>query len=609
MIQEITLHGRVEDSIEFYATIAGRGLVYSYFYEPSEGSSDRFFFGGREFVIDKEGIRHKGNGGSVCEYMFGVEQPLKDMVRRDVLNRLAMYGALFDNETGKVVFTDKTDGYYMYDRVFLEGNAVSNYYFFIDIDLRGDIGSQQEQILKLVGKTLKYSPAVGKGDDVSLIAELTADLDGYNPVIFLFRLVNRFHKRYYDLFRDLYAEKKEISPEGEKVLTSLVEEFNIDQYQQERIKIDVIYNHPENRRVLDEYKEILISLEKMEEIDHSYITSLNRLRSLAMKNNIPLSLFDLLDELLLKDKKLIQGEEPDYIKHSRALLDGLFIIDGGFGAILSKQDLVKLLFDKKRSLENRDLAFDSLLLDIGKACDDSFQKGDSRAMERFSELITYFDRFDTTSSMISRMAFMDEDMPIEKLRSILGNKRAIEEIQEGLFESLFISDLLKNKYISSSGRRKVIALSKGLDDVEKGYKSLNEIVRNISLINEEDRTFHLLYNTAREKLKKIPGAMEGKGDYDKLLKETLKDLLHEGPVKKIPRETMKRVFIALKMEIFYVNDILPKIMDNFDMKPREDFLHNSGFDRFYVEDIERQYMERYDVPQELVKSFREAVEH
>ena len=55
MIQEITLHGRVENSIEFYATIAGRGLVYSYFYEPSEGSSDRFFFGGREFVIDKEG--------------------------------------------------------------------------------------------------------------------------------------------------------------------------------------------------------------------------------------------------------------------------------------------------------------------------------------------------------------------------------------------------------------------------------------------------------------------------------------------------------------------------------------------------------------------------
>ena len=65
--------------------------------------------------------------------------------------------------------------------------------------------------------------------------------------------------------------------------------------------------------------------------------------------------------------------------------------------------------------------------------------------------------------------------------------------------------------------------------------------------------------------------MEGKGDSDKLLKEVLKNLLHEGPIKRIPREIMKRVFIALKMEIFYVNDILPKIMDTFDMKPRGGF--------------------------------------
>lgn len=608
MIQEITLHGRVENSIEYYATVSGRGLVHSYFYEPTDGSVDRFFFGGKEFIVDKDGIRHKGNGGSFCEYMFGVEQPLKDMVRRDVLNRLAMYGALFDEETGKVIFTDKTDGYYSYDRVFLEGNAVSNYYFFLDVELKGDIGSQQEQILKLVGKTLKYSPAVGKGDDGALIAELTADLDGYNPIIFLFRLVNCYHRKYYNLFKELYGQKKELTEDGEKLLSSVAAEFKIEQYQQERIKIDVIYNHPENRRVLDEYKDILISLEKLKEIDTADVTGLNRLRSLAIRNNIPLSLFDLLDELLLKDKKLIQGEEPEYIKQSRTMLDGIFLLDGSLSAILSKQDLLKLIYDKKRSLENRDLAFDSLLLDIGKACDESFQKGDSRAMERFSELITYFDRFDTTSSMISRMAFMDEDVPVEKLRSILGSKRAFEEIKAGIFESLFITDLLNNKYLTSTGRRKILALSTGLDDVEKGYKSLTEVANHISSINEEDRIYNLLYNTAREKLKKIPGAMEGKADHDKLLKEVLKDLLHGGPIKKIPKEIMKRVFIALKMEIFYINDILPKIIETFDMKPREDFLHNSGFDRFYVEDIERQYMQRYDIPPDVVKKFKELVE-
>lgn len=608
MIHEITLHGRVEDKIEYYATIAGRGLVHRYYYEPSDGSIDRFFYAGKEFVIEKGGIRHKGNGGAFCEYMFGVEQPLKDLVRKDVLNRLAMYGAAFNEETVRLTFTDKTDGYCSYDRVFLDGNAVSNYYFFLDMELPGDIASQQERILKLVGKTLKYSPSVGKGADGSLISELVADLDGYNPMIFLFRLVNRYHQRYHNLFNELYSPKKEISEEGQKLLSSFAEEFNIDQYQQERIKIDVIYNHPDNKRVLDEYKDLLISFEKIKEIDPASIASLNRIRSLAIRNNIPLSLFDLLEEVLLRDKILLLGEEPAYIKESRMLLDGLFILDGGLGAILSKNDILKLLFDKKSSIENRDMAFDSLLLDIGKACDDGSQKGDTRALERFSELITYFDRFDTTVSMINRMAFMDEDLPVEKLRSILGNMRAFEEIQAGLFEKLFISDLLENRYITSSGRRKVVALSKGLDYAEKGYKSLNDVATTISRINEEDRTYQLLYSTAKERLRKIPGIMERKSEHDAVLKGILKDVLHEGVVKKIPKEVMKRVFIALKMEIFYINEILPKILESGDMKPREDFLHNSGFDRFYVEDIERDYIERAELPEDMVKRFKELVE-
>lgn len=609
MIQEITLHGRVEDSIEYFATIAGRGLVHRYFYEPSDGSQDRFFYGGKEFIIEKEGIRHKGNGGSFCEYMFGVEQPVKDLVRKDVINRLAMYGALFDNESGKLTFTGNTDGYQSYDRVFLDGNAVSNYYLFLDIDLPGDTGSQQEQILKLIGKTLKYSPSVGRGDDSSLMSELTADLDGYNPVIFLFRLVNRYHSRYYDLFKELYSEKRDIPDEGEKVLSSLASEFNIDQYQQERIKIDVIYNHPENKRVLDEYKDMLITLDKMDEITPSDTTGLNRLRSLAIRNNIPLSLFDLLDEVLLKDKKLLLGEEPDYIRESRVLLDYLFIaMDGGLSAVIGKKDLPKLFLDKKYSLENRDMAFDSLLLDIGKACDEYFQKGDVRPVERFSELITYFDRFDTSASMINRIAFMDEDIPIEKLRSILGNKRAFEEVQKGLFETLFISDLLSNKYLTSSGRRKILELDKGLDDVEKGYKSLNEVAGRIATVNEEDRKYQTLHAAAKEMLQKAPGFMEGKGDQDRVLKEVLKSLLHEGPVKEIPKGVMKRLFIALKMEIFYINEVLPGIIETGDMKAREDFLRNSGFDRFYVEDIERKFLDTSDIPSEDRQRFKMMVE-
>ncbi|MCK5236458.1 MAG: TIGR04442 family protein, partial [Deltaproteobacteria bacterium] len=96
MIQEMRFHGNVSNSIEYYATVSGKGLVHRHFYESKADNEDRLFYGGMEFVINDKMIRHKGNGGSFCEYMFGIEVPLKDLVRKDVINRLAMYGATFD---------------------------------------------------------------------------------------------------------------------------------------------------------------------------------------------------------------------------------------------------------------------------------------------------------------------------------------------------------------------------------------------------------------------------------------------------------------------------------------------------------------------------------
>ena len=608
MIQEMRFHGLVAPSIEYYATVAGKELVHRHFYESVGSSSDRFFYAGKEFVLDEKGISHKGNGGSFCEYMFGIEQPLKDLIRKDVVNRLALYGARFDRDSGALTFTKDTDGTLGYDKVFLEGNAVSNYYFFLDLDLKGDISSQQEEIIKLTGKTLKYTSTISGGDDSALVAELMADLDGYNPVIFLFRTIHRYNKRYYDLFKDLYAEGKEITEEGERLLRSLAKEFEINQYQQERIKIDVTYNHPENKRVVDDYKDILISFEKLEEIDRTDLASLNRLRALAIKNKIPHFLFDLLDELLLKGKKVIHADEPEYIKKSRAVLNGLFSLEeGGLDTVVDTDDIVKLLQSKKRSMENRDY-FDGLLLEVGKTCDESFEKGDSRALERFSELITYFDRFDTTSSMINHIAFMAEDLSVEKLRSLMGNKQAFEKIESGLFDELYINDLLENRYLTISGRGKIDAIKKGLREVEEGYRALNDVADEIAILNEEDRAYAVLYRTAKDRLVKIPGAMDGRDDNDSMLKQVLKSLLRDGPVEKIPKKTMKKVFTSLKMEGFYTNEVLPAIVESGDMSMREDFLRNSGFDRFFIEDIERNYLEKSELPQQKIKRFREEVE-
>ena len=155
MIREIKLSGKANDVVDYYVTITGEDLSNRYFFE-SMPEGDRFFSGGNEIVITPDNVRYMGTGGSVCEYMFGVDLPLKDLLRKDVSNRLVMYGAFYD--TGETItFSNMTDGQESFDQVFLTGNAVSNYYFFVHFPQKADLRDQQRDILKSIGKSVKRS--------------------------------------------------------------------------------------------------------------------------------------------------------------------------------------------------------------------------------------------------------------------------------------------------------------------------------------------------------------------------------------------------------------------------------------------------------------------
>ena len=93
-----------------------------------------------------------GTGGSLCEYMFGVDLPLKDLLRKDVSNRLVMYGAFYD-KTDNITFTNTTGGKESFDHVFLTGNAVSNYFFFVHSSFQKEIQDIQRDILKIHRQT------------------------------------------------------------------------------------------------------------------------------------------------------------------------------------------------------------------------------------------------------------------------------------------------------------------------------------------------------------------------------------------------------------------------------------------------------------------------
>src|SRR3990172_7130957 len=219
MIQEIKLHGKANDNLDYFVTITGADLSSRYCYE-SLPEGDRFFSGRNEFIISPDGIGYTGTGGSLCEYMFGVDLPLKDLLRKDVSNRLVMYGAFYD-DTDNITFTNTTASKESFDHVFLTGNAVSNYYFFVHASYQADIKEIQRDILKNIGKQLKRSATVGLSDDTRLCREIFDSLGDAKALVFLFRLQNRHNEDYFNTFNKLYTVQKMLSPEAQTILHDL----------------------------------------------------------------------------------------------------------------------------------------------------------------------------------------------------------------------------------------------------------------------------------------------------------------------------------------------------------------------------------------------------
>ena len=462
MISEIKLHGKANEKLDYFVTITGAELSSRYCYE-SLPEGDRFFSGRNEFIISPDGISYTGTGGSLCEYMFGVDLPLKDLLRKDVSNRLVMYGAFYDN-TDNITFTNNTAGKESFDHVFLTGNAVSNYYFFLHASQKSEIKDIQRDILKNIGKQLKRSTTVGANDDTRLCREIFESLDDPRALVFLFRLLNRHNEEYFRAFNRFYAEQKMLTDEATTVLNELAKNFSIIPYQQERIKIDGMYKLPENKKIVDEYKDILISVSEKGQVNPSELAKLSRLRTLSLRLNIPHTLFDTLDELLLKDMNIVEVEEPDYVRDSRAIFEGLFLQTDKIKGHISQEDLVKLLKAKQKSTLVRDQAFEGLLLDTVRACDEHARdRNDMSVLETMSYILTYFDRYDSTATTINNLAFMENStLGEDSTRSIFGNKEVFDQISPDLFRELFVDPLRDNRYLTRYGRKKIDTLFQGL---------------------------------------------------------------------------------------------------------------------------------------------------
>src|SRR4051794_27224499 len=374
--------------------------------------------------------------------MFGGHFPVGDLLNDEVVNRLVLFGATTDPRTHELRFTLHTEGFETYDNLFLQGNAIANYFFFVDDRKRfSDVTGRQAQTLRNAGKLLKRSRKVGEGKFIGLGTEVLEALGEPDTTIVLLRVVHRANQRFSDASRVAYADQRSLHEIAE------IASDGVETYQRERIQIDVIYHHPDNQELINEYKRILASCAGSV-INSSARARLMRIRTLSLRNEVPLSIFDTLEEIVLKEPRVASDEaEPDYIQSTREILGG-FLLGKNINRKLSSLDMVQLMENKQKAVANRDQTFEELLLETGRLIDEiGREEEDIERLESFGELVTLFDRIDHTTTMINKLAFMDDvELTPEQVRSLLGNMQVFEKLRRGLFQQLFIDPVVNNEY-------------------------------------------------------------------------------------------------------------------------------------------------------------------
>lgn len=479
--------------------------------------------------------------------------------------------------------------------------------FFFDTSLKIEIKDIQREILKNIGKHLKRSTTVGAGDDTKLCREIYESLDDPRALVFLFRLLNRHNEEYFCSFNKFYSEQKTLLKEAHTFLDDLAKKYHIDPYQQERIKIDGMYKLPENKKIVDEYKDILISVSEKRQVNPSELAKLSRLRTLSLRLNIPHTLFDTLDELLLKDTNIVEVEEPDYVRDSRAIFEGLFLHTDRVKGHISHEDLLKLLKAKQKSTLVRDQAFEGLLLDTVRACDEyARDRNDMSVLEAMSYILTYFDRYDSTATMISNLAFMENStLGEDNTRSIFGNKEVFDQIDPGLFRELFIDALRENRYLTRYGRKKVDTLFQGLLQIESGDTTYRDLAASISKVNADDKMYTSIHRYIKDRFRSIYAELNSKEDQEIFIQDLNREIQSKGIVQgPVPHSVFEEIILDIRKESFYLNNLLPHIIVSRDNRVREDFLINSGLDRFYVEELEKDYFEMNKIEKNILEEIR-----
>jgi len=295
--------------------------------------------------------------------------------------------------------------------------------------------------------------------------------------------------------------------------------------------------------------------------------------------------------------------EPEYVREARFLLETIFAYfkkhpDEG---TVDRQDTVKLIKAKHKAFRDGYMGFEQMLLDIVKELDETTRDLESRGVsaeeeehseffEQFRIVVRCFERYDHAQSLIGMMAFT-ENMELSEpmLRSFLKIKQEFDRLEPGLFNELFINDLIANEYISYYGKKKLRALAEGLEEAFD-RRSVERLLAAVKAIADEERlyrrSYRLLKKSLRQKFRSYLDILSSVED----LKPYISRVLKADGIDQLPDHLLEKILLDLRKEFFYVHNILPVLKSGLGLELRDDFMKNSGLDKAYIEELENEYL-------------------
>ncbi|MCX7830393.1 MAG: TIGR04442 family protein, partial [Acidobacteria bacterium] len=433
---------------------------------------------------------------------------------------------------------------------------------------------------------------VGEEKDDALSESILKKLADPDALLLLIRLKHRTNSQFYKFVQRHYSKKKLWNDEDESFVMKFADEINVEEYQRRRIIIDILYKSQENRAIVDEYKDIL-ALSSNSPLDSNKIARLNSLRNLAMRHNLPLALFDTLDNLIPKAKDFLHKEkESPTLKEMRAILEGLFLSSAKPREVIGKEEIKKLLKIKHDAHINRDNGFEHILLDTGRILDEkAAETEDFEAFELFTEIVTYFDRLDNAMNVINHLAFLEEaEINEDKIRSLLGNKKLLDEIDPQIFNELLIEPIFQNSYSLRFGKKKVELLVNAINKIEKNEMNIVQAAFLINSIANAERA----HNFILEKIKEIFSRFYfdlSKQSHLNILKKEIYGLIKKnfGEDYRTPEGAFESAMDQFVSENEYLTSVLPRIIEEKNENLREQFIKEKNIDRSRIEEIEKEY--------------------